>query len=750
MNEAPSQAFDLLHERIRRFIWQKGWGALREAQELAIPQIVNCDRDVIIAAATAAGKTEAAFLPALTHLLEDPARRLIVYISPLKALINDQFGRLDALCEDLEVPVWPWHGDIGAAVKQRFMKQRHGVVLITPESLEAMLCRRGSAAASLFAHTTCFIVDELHAFIGSERGKQMQSLLHRIELLMQRPVPRIGLSATLGDMNLAAQFLRPAAPHGVHLIHTRSSGGELRILVRGIEQKKIQPVASMSEAADVDEDDSPEVFIGAAQSAIAAELMEVMYGSSNLIFPNSRRDVETYTYLLKRLCEQKGVPICFWPHHGSLSKQIREETEAALKQGERPATGICTSTLELGIDIGPIKAVGQIGPPPAVSSLRQRLGRSGRRPGEPSILRGFAIADELDERSSIPTQMRIALIEMIAMIDLLLEGWCEPPSVGDLHLSTLVQQVLACIAQYGGCSAADLHTWLCGKGAPFESVSVAQFKQLLRHLGEKEVLMQESDGTLLHGKLGEQIVNHYSFYAAFAADVEFRVVAGTKTLGTLPLAQMLTVDQRILFAGRTWRIESIDESSKTIFVVRQSGGQPPMFSGGAGELHARVRQKMRHVLAGTEVPAYLDAGAGKLLAQARKKFRELQLDAAPVVDCGATLVLVVWDSDAVAEGLTVILRWLGVGATRDGAFIDVERSTLRDVELGDLLGDLATATLPTPGELFAGSGNLERQKWDWLLPEPLLHDGLLASHVDLAGAQAWARAASDQLEARAS
>ena len=187
-----SSSFHLLDERIQRFIWAEGWESLRDAQEQSIPLLIHADRDVIVAAATAAGKTEAAFLPALTHLLQSEEPRLIVYISPLKALINDQFGRLDKLCEQLDIPVWPWHGDIGATSKTKFLKQRHGVLLITPESLEALLCNRGTSIAAVFQMTAFFVVDELHAFIGSERGKQLQSLMHRIENVLnpKRPLPR--------------------------------------------------------------------------------------------------------------------------------------------------------------------------------------------------------------------------------------------------------------------------------------------------------------------------------------------------------------------------------------------------------------------------------------------------------------------------------------------------------------------------------------------------------------------------------
>lgn len=229
-----SDAFLRLDPRIQRYLWAEGWRSLRDAQEQAIPLILEGDRDVLIAAQTATGKTEAAFLPALTHLLQRPDPGLIVYIAPLKALINDQCRRLERLGEVLDVPVYPWHGDIPATSKTKFMRRPHGTLLITPESLEAMLCARGSTVAAVFQGTTFFVIDELHAFIGTERGTQLQSLMHRIEVVTGRVIPRIGLSATLGELALAARFLRAHRP--VAIIDASADGLTLRTLWKGFEE----------------------------------------------------------------------------------------------------------------------------------------------------------------------------------------------------------------------------------------------------------------------------------------------------------------------------------------------------------------------------------------------------------------------------------------------------------------------------------------------------------------------------------
>jgi ATP-dependent Lhr-like helicase len=736
MSEASS-SFYLLDERIQRFIWTEGWESLRDAQEAAIPLIVRADRDVIVAAATAAGKTEAAFLPALTQMLTSDPPGLIVYISPLKALINDQFGRLDRLCEQLEIPVWPWHGDISASTKTRFLKERRGVLLITPESLEAFLCNRGSSVGAVFKRLTFFIVDELHAFIGAERGKQLQSLMHRVERIVGRTVPRIGLSATLGDMSLAADFLRPAGGAGVAVVESRSTGSELKILVKGYEE----PLA-----VRIDEGDEESEPITPA--LLSAHLFKALHGSNNLVFPNSRREVERYTHLLNKMCAAQHVAIEFWPHHGSLSKEIRSETEAALKQKERAATAVCTNTLELGIDIGAVRSVAQIGSPPSVASLRQRLGRSGRRKGEAAILRGYCIEDALGGKPSLDTELRLGTVQMAAMISLLLEGWFEPPLSHGAHLSTLVQQILSFIAENGGAGIGELYGLLCAAGCPFAGTSKEEFVELIRHLGKKELLIQDSSGILLHGRLGEKLVNHYTFYAAFAVDEEFRIVSGGNVLGTLPVSQLLTVGQRILFAGRTWRVEEVDEEQKAIFVSRARGGAPPLFSGGAGRTHTRVRSRMRELLEAAEIPVYLDEVAQRFLVEARSNYFARGLAENLVVDQGSEVLLLTWLGDSANEALAALLNRRGYLAGAAGPGVEVQKARHATSEIVAALVDIAEGDPPTINALLAGAKNLQREKWDWALPERALHRTYASLCLSIDEALDWARKTAARMSPR--
>ena len=730
---SSSSSFGFLDERIQRWIWQEGWTALRDAQERAIPALIDADGDVIVAAATAAGKTEAAFFPILTNLLRgEQESGAVLYVSPLKALINDQWGRLTQLCESLDIAVVPWHGDIAQARKRQFLKEPNGILLITPESLEALFVTRGSSIPGLVAAVRYLVVDELHAFIGTERGKQLQSLMRRVECAADRRVSRVGLSATLGDMNLAAEFLRPGDAKGVRQIVSGSGGQELKVLVKGCLE---QPPRIDKNAAI--ENPELEDIVSGSTLEIGNHLYGALRGSNNLVFPNSRGKVEVFADLLRRRCERERVPNEFWPHHGNLAKELREETEAALKDGQKPVTAICTTTLELGIDIGAVKSIAQIGPPPSVASLRQRLGRSGRRKGEPAILRCYCVESEIDAKSDMSDLLREGLVQTVAMVRLLVAGWFEPPRTGGLHGSTFVQQILSIIAERGGATAAELWGTLV-QGGPFATFARGEFLSLLRYMGEKELLVQDSSGLLLHGELGEKLVNHYEFYSAFLSDEEFRIVCDGRALGSLPVDRPLMIDQRIIFAGRRWRVLDVDEEKKLVMVAPDKGGAPPTFDGASGKVHDRVRQEMRKVLSEAGEISFLDSQGARLLAEARQQYSALECAHKMIVPVGSSVLLFTWRGDWANDALALLLGQNGINAVNEGIAV---RAYQPDVDrVLDALGEIAEEESVDPEPLLAGVKNLVREKWDWALPERVLQQSFASSHLDLQGAMV---AASD-------
>lgn len=724
-----SDSFALLDERIQRWVWQSGWSELKDAQEQAIPAILAGDRDVVIAAATASGKTEAAFLPILTRLLSTQESSCVIYISPLKALINDQWWRLESLCETLAIPVTPWHGDISGSPKRKFKKSPVGCLLITPESLEALIIANGHALQALFGGLRYLVIDELHAFIGTERGKQLQSLMNRIDIALKRYTPRIALSATLGDMDKAAKFLRPNADKPVTIINSNDASQALKVLIKGFID---YPLPLASEATLGRDDADFEQSLSQGTKAISEHLFKTLRGSNNLVFPNSRGNVEKYAALLRSRCEDLSLPNEFWPHHGSLAKEVREETEAALKAKDRPATAICTTTLEMGIDIGAVKSIAQIGCAPSVASLRQRLGRSGRR-GEAAILRCYALEAELAPHSPVSDLLRENLVQSIAQVRLSLRSWYEPPKTGALHLSTLIQQLLALIAQYGGINAANAWTILCGSGV-FAEVSKQDFILLLRGLADKKILVQTPTGLLLHGRIGEQIVNHYSFYAAFSAEEEFRLVHGSKTLGSLPLSQPVEKGTHLIFAGKRWQVLSLDIEKKMIVVMPALGGKLPQFDGGNIPVDDGVREEMRHVFSDNLPIPFLDATANQLLKEARANFHRMGLATQAILTHAHATQIFLWRGDQVMNTVALMLKLAGFTVENAGIFINVK--TDAPTKLFDSLQCLAASPPPEQTALVATVINKRLEKWDALLPDELLAKNYSSYALDVAGGHA--------------
>ncbi len=744
VSEGAGSAFDRLHPKIQQWIWRRGWHELRPVQVATVAPILADDRDVVISAATAAGKTEAAFLPICSSILGRPPDSgvSVLYISPLKALINDQHGRLEDICAELDVKVHRWHGDVASSKKAKLLKAPSGILLITPESLEALFVIHGNSTRGLLNAITYVVVDELHAFIGSERGAQLQSLLHRVELCVRRRVPRVALSATLSDLGLAAEFLRPGLGAEATLISEEDEGQELRLQIRGY---RITPPRLGSKdslrAAEAGIEPTAEDVTSGDKLAIAQHLFKILRGEDHLVFANRRSDVETYADLLSGLAERARVPNEFFPHHGSLSKDLREHVEARLRGGEQPITAICTSTLELGIDIGEVESIAQVGAPPSVASLRQRLGRSGRR-GGPAVLRIYIAEADLNDKTPPADWLRAELVQSVAMVRLLLERWIEPSAVEDLHLSTLVQQVLSLIAQHGGVTAADAHGALCGHG-PFRLVTASMFAKLLRSLAAEKLILQSSEDTLLLDVVGERIVNHYTFYAAFTTPQEYRLVAEGRHLGSIPVDSPILPGSLLIFAGRRWRVLSVDDRHKVIDLARSAGGRPPHFGGGPRAVHDRVRAEMLTIYQDRVTPSFLDTAASELLEEGRDNFARLGLDKSSVVSSGKNTLIFPWIGDRVTGTIVALLAAGGLDVANDGIAITVDDLTPKD--LAAELAVLLPGGPPDSLELAAKISNKESEKYDRYLGDDLLNAAYAARSLDPRGAWTILTRLADQL-----
>lgn len=749
--------FDSLDQAVQQWVWQQGWRQLRPIQAEAIEPILSRSTDVLIAAPTAGGKTEAAFLPIASRL----ARRqtegvLALAVSPLKALINDQARRLEHLFEAVDIRVQPWHGDVSKG-RARHWKDPAQVLLITPESLEAMLMRRAGNVAQIFARLEYVVVDELHAFMGTTRGAQMLSLLRRLECLAGCHPTRVGLSATLGDLRLAAGYLRPCAAEPAKIIQGESAGVDIRIgmltvvpeVAIGAEQ------AGPAEQAPADDDNEPFApapppatieeaeALAAAQAAadesavrdglsrIADHLFAKTRGQTNLVFANARSRVELLTDELVTRAEALGLPIEAFAHHGSLSREHRADVETRLREGQLPTTVVCTSTLELGIDIGDVDTVAQIGPAPTVSALKQRVGRSGRRAGQVQTLRQYVDLTRYAGRFEVLASLRPPLLQSIATVEGLLQGQFETPNDRDWHLSTLVQQLLSRIAQGNrGERAQDLFRELCAEPGPFWAVPVAVFSEVLRAMGSQELIEQISDGSLLLGRVGEALTSHYSFYATFMTPDEYRVIAqGGRVLGTLPVEIPISEGQLIVLAGRRWRVLTIDPGEKLLTVEPGPRGQPPSFGGGAGAVGAWVHQRMRALLEAADFPAFLDPVGRDELNAARRAYDRAELRHRQILGQGDTVLVFHWAGSATGAALAALLTDRGLEVEQAGpalvlhgvarqAAVDALRG-LRDAFPSDL-DAIAEILVPFP-----------EHKFDEFLTPGLLQRSYARRHIDL-------------------
>jgi len=711
-----NEEYQLLDKRIQKWIFQQGWSDLREVQKKAIEPILSKKTDVIISANTAAGKTEAFFFPACSSIVEEKSSFGILYLSPLKALINDQNRRLQSLCENLDLGVTPWHGDISQSIKKKARNNPSGTLLITPESLESLLIRDSGWVIKAFSGISYIVIDEFHAFIGTERGQHLLSLLNRLEHLLDRisdPIPRVALSATLGEENKVPLSLRPNNSIPCTLIKSSKSVAVVRVQVRGYKNPSNITLEDHKYSA---------------LSLICHDLYKFCRGDSHLIFANSRKRTEIISAQLRDLCNQNFVPNEFFPHHGSLSKELRHELESRLQKETLPTTAICTMTLELGIDIGKVNSVIQVTAPHSVSSLRQRLGRSGRR-NEPATLRMLIAEEEINNNSHITDKLRIELIQSLAMIRLLIQNkWFEPADTSLYHFSTLIHQILAIIAQWGGIRADSLFSLLCKLG-PFQKVTTGDFKMLLSFLGQQELLTQVSNGELTLGILGEKIVNHYSFYAVFNTPEEFRIIHRDKTLGTIPVDSLIIPGLHIVFSGKRWKVKSIDSEKKIIIVEPTKGGNPPKFGGGSMTIHDLVREEMfriytsndyRIFVEGNKID-YINNDAKELFKEAIDYFNICKLHNNSFYSNGSFTYIFTWKGDKINNTLSTLLLMSGFENSIYAGVIEIKDITIEEIK--KCLCDLLKKGVPSESELAQIVPEKIIEKYDCYLPNELLNKG---------------------------
>lgn len=601
---------------IQDFIYQNGWESLRAIQMAAGDAIFNTSENVLLSASTASGKTEAAFFPILTLFSEDmPTSVGAIYIGPLKALINDQFTRLNDLCAEANIPVWHWHGDVSQSHKSKMLKNPSGILQITPESLEAMLLRKHAAISRLFGDLRFIVIDEVHSLMRGDRGGQTLCLIERLSRMAGVNPRRIGLSATIGDPQKAGEFLSAGTGRGTIVPKIESKGTKWRLsmehfYIQGPQASDGKPIANALPELDSVTDRAP----GSADPGIGY-IFEHTRGKKCLVFVNSREECEAVTTTLRQYCEAKQERDRFLIHHGNLSASYRETAEEIMKDDEQFQTTVTTATLELGIDIGRLERAFQVDAPFTVSSFLQRMGRTGRRGLPPEMW--FVIREEMPEaRAMLPTTIPWKLLQGIALVQSYLEErWVEPPAEGKLQYSLLFHQTMSTLASCGEMTAAELASRVLTLNQ-FKRISRDDYKILLRHMLENDHIQRTERGGLIVGIAGERIVNSFKFYAVFQENEEYIVRCGSHELGTI--VKPPPAGEKIAIAGHVWIVEEVDRKRKLVYCEQVKGKVPAYFGECPGDINTKILERMRQVLREQKSFPYLMKNAAARLQQARQ------------------------------------------------------------------------------------------------------------------------------------
>lgn len=629
------RAFDRYAPFVQEYIYQNHWENLRSIQVAAADAIFNTDENVLLTASTASGKTEAAFFPIITLFSEDmPSSVGCIYIGPLKALINDQFSRLNDLCAEADIPVWHWHGDVAQSHKAKLMRHPSGILQITPESLEALLLHKHAAIAKLFGDLRFVVIDEVHSLLRGDRGGQTLCLIERLSRIAGVNPRRIGLSATIGDPEGTGEFLSLGTGRKTIIPKIDAKGGKWRLSMehfyvkdaQAAEDKQIPGALPVLEEKTDDAPANADPGIG--------YIFEHTRGKKCLVFVNSREECEMVTTTLRHYCELNHEPDRFLVHHGNLSASYRETAEGIMKDDSQYMTTVTTATLELGIDIGRLERAFQIDAPWTVSSFLQRMGRTGRRELPPEMW--FVIReDEPEVRAMLPTTIPWKLLQGIALVQLYLEErWVEPPRLDRLPFSLLYHQTMSTLASCGELSPRALADRVL-RLHYFHRITQEDYRVLLRHLIATDHIQQTEQGGLIVGLAGERVINSFKFYGVFQESEEYTVRSESQELGTV--VSPPPVGEKLAIAGHVWQVLDVDHKRRLIYCQQVKGSVPAYFGQCPGDLHTKILTRMRRVLQEDRQYPYLMKNAVARLEQARFTAAHSGAAEKPLINLGGNM-----------------------------------------------------------------------------------------------------------------
>ncbi len=567
-----------------------GWTSLRPVQELAGGALLDGDNAVILAP-TAGGKTEASMFPALSMLLTQPTDTVgVLYIAPIKALLNNQADRLGLYTEMVALDRFVWHGDVDAPERKRFLREPAALLMTTPESLEVMLVSERVDEQRLFGDVRMVVIDEVHALAGEDRGAHLMSVLERIAVISRHDVQRIGLSATVGNPEAILAWLKGSSQRPGRVIDPPKPAAKRQLLV-------------------IHRPDLP---------ALCRDAAHLARGGKSLFFCQSRATSEAVAEQMRRA----GTTV--FVHHSAVSREERQLAEERFHHGT-DACIVCTSTLELGIDVGDLDLVLQAEAPDSVSAFLQRMGRTGRRSGQVANTTFFCETTE-------------AIAQAVALVELARSGWVERVPVDNRCWPVLVHQLLAMALAAGGIAADDI--WTHVRRVPdFAGIDRDEFDALVAHLVGDDGLRLAS-GRLVLGPKAEKHFGRRNFmelFAVFSTPQSYTVqTTAGQPLGTLGQAfvdRLVDGASTFLLGGRAWAVLRIQHDDKRVLVEAAPRGRKPTWGGFLPQfLGQELSGKIGDVLASTDRYAYLDDAAAAALDGWRAELAQVFASGAPLLE----------------------------------------------------------------------------------------------------------------------
>jgi ATP-dependent Lhr-like helicase len=588
-------SLDRLHPHLQHaIVHDLGWRSLRPVQELTIDAVLDGANTVVLAP-TAGGKTEASIFPVLSHILaETPPPVCALYVCPIRALLNNQEERVGSYARMVGLSAFKWHGDVSDSRKKTFRASPSHVLMTTPESLEVMMISERTDARALLAGLHTVIIDEVHAFAADDRGAHLAALLERIVQLVGRDIQRIGLSATVGNPRVIGQWMQG------------SSERPFRI----VDPPRPPPLRDV--VIDYCDD------VAHAANAVG----KLGRGKKSLVFVESRARAEKTAQALG------GSGVEVFIHHSSVSREERELAEQQFATGQNTAI-VCTSTMELGIDVGDLDQVVQVDAPSSVASFLQRMGRTGRREGRRANTTFLCTTSE-------------SLLQAAAVARLADRGWVEDITPAENAVHILAHQIMALGLQEGGVSRHKIFEWV-QDAYPFNGIDDEELRSLLETMLSRQILY-EADGLLSLGARGEQLYgrkNFFELYAVFSSPPMFRVLHGRDEVGYIQARFVQGHDEQkgplcFRLGGRAWQVAQIDWPRATMAVRPADAGQVPNWLGPPSVISYDICQAIRETLIATDsAGATLTPPAAAELRAVREGYAELlALAAAPLESTG--------------------------------------------------------------------------------------------------------------------